>query len=131
MNRYTHALLALLATIPLAGCTADAAPARQANAADPTTPPAHVVTIDVTTTRKGLVSWVSAGQAHSEVVVGRWTKDVGLAEGPQALMVKVHGDTASDPQKVTCELTVMGVQKDHGSAKGPGGIATCMVVLKN
>lgn len=88
---------------------------------------AETITLKATSTGSGLVAYGPAGATSQENFNGSWQKDITGDEAKKTHTMTVMGDiTNQDPnQKLTCDVLVNGVSKDHKEATGSSAVVIC------
>lgn len=87
----------------------------------------ETITLKATSTGSGSVTYGPAGSSSQEKFTGDWQKDITGDAAKQTHTMTVMGEVMNqDPsQKVTCDVFVNGVSKDHKEATGSAAAVTC------
>lgn len=87
----------------------------------------ETITLKATSTGSGSVTYGPAGSSSQEKFTGDWQKDITGDAAKQTHTMTVMGEVMNqDPsQKVTCDVLVNGVSKDHKEATGSAAAVTC------
>lgn len=85
------------------------------------------ITLKASSTGSGSATYGPAGSSSQEKFEGSWQKDITGEAAKQMHSLTVMGDFMNqDPnQKLTCDILVDGVSKDHKEATGAGAVVTC------
>lgn len=87
----------------------------------------EIITLKATSTGSGSVAYGPAGATSQENFNGSWQKDITGDEAKKTHTMTVMGDIINqDPnQKLTCDVLVNGVSKDHKEATGSSAVVIC------
>lgn len=109
------------------GTTTAAAPAVDATTEAATEEKAtDTLTLTVTTSGKGSVSWGIGGSLNTTEMEGEWTETIELTDEFDMVTLSVTGDFMADNNEVKCTITdANGEVVDEASGSGSGALASC------